>query len=174
MGWPIFAIIRAMHAGIVSAGLAVAALMLAPGCTRGKAHEPTPDLFRAVGSYEVGKNPTFLAAADFNRDRVPDLVTANINGQNVSVLLGRGDGTFNERVRYRVGELPRTLVAGDVTQDGGAGLAGANNGSNSISLLKNKGDGTFDDAVHRPVGQSPLALTSADFNGNGLADLAVC
>lgn len=174
MGWPTFAIIRAMRAGIVGVWLAGVTLALGVGCTRGKAHEPTPDLFRVAGSYEVGKNPTFLAAADFNRDHIPDLVTANINGQNVSVLLGRGDGTFSERVRYRVGELPRTLVVADVTQDGAPDLVVANNGGNSISILKNRGNGTFDDAVHRPVGQSPLALTSADFNGDGLVDLAVC
>jgi hypothetical protein len=137
------------------------AVVTAVGCPKGKAHEPTPDLFRPSGVYQVGNSPTFLATADFNGDKVPDLVTANINGQNVSVLLGLGDGTFAERVRYRVGELPRMLVAADLTQDGASDLVVVNNGSNSLSILKNRGDGTFEDAVHRPVGQSPLATLTA-------------
>ena len=99
MGYSTFAIIRAMRVRLAVGWIVCVALAGGPGCTRGKAHEPTPDLFRMAGSYEVGKNPTFLATADFNADHIPDLATANINGQNVSILLGIGDGTFRERVR---------------------------------------------------------------------------
>lgn len=37
--------------------------------------------------YAVGLKPSGIASADFNRDGLPDLVTANYGGQSVSVLL---------------------------------------------------------------------------------------
>ena len=51
-----------------------------------------------------GLSPRSVAVADVNGDGRPDLVTANRGSDDVSVLLGRGDGTFGDRgpVRRRV------------------------------------------------------------------------
>jgi hypothetical protein len=43
--------------------------------------------------YAVGENPSSVAIGDLNGDQVPDLAVANIDSDNVSVLLGLGDGT---------------------------------------------------------------------------------
>ena len=42
----------------------------------------------------------------------PDLVVANQFSNDVSVLLGVGDGTFRTAVNYSVGFLPTGVVVG--------------------------------------------------------------
>ena len=44
-----------------------------------------------------------MAVGDFNGDGKPDLAVANDGSNNVSVLLGNGDGTFQTAVNYRRG-----------------------------------------------------------------------
>ena len=46
------------------------------------------------GSYEAGSFSTGIAVGDLNGDGWPDLGVANAAGDDVSVLLNDGDGTF--------------------------------------------------------------------------------
>ena len=92
---------------------------------------------------------------------------------DVSVLLGNGDGTFQSQVRYAVGTGPSALVAGDFNGDGRTDLAVANYGSNDVSVLLGNGDGTFQNQVRYAVGSSPSSIVAGDFNGDGRTDLAV-
>jgi len=52
--------------------------------------------FGSQTRFTVGFDPYAAAVADFNLDGKPDLATANLNGSNVSVLLGNGGG-FSSR-----------------------------------------------------------------------------
>ena len=47
---------------------------------------------RAAVGYGVGITPYSVVTADFNRDGKPDVAVANSTSNNVSVLLGNGDG----------------------------------------------------------------------------------
>jgi len=51
--------------------------------------------FNAAVNYTVGLGPQSVAIGDFDSDTNLDLVTADASGDNVSVRLGVGDGTFN-------------------------------------------------------------------------------
>ena len=51
------------------------------------------DLAAAV-NYGAGDGPSSVAIGDLNGDTHPDLAVANQYSDNVSVLLGNGDGTF--------------------------------------------------------------------------------
>ena len=75
----------------------------------------------------------------------------------MSILLGNGDGTFQNQVTYAVGSSPDAIVTGDFTGDGRTDLAVANSGSNDVSILLGNGDGTFQNQVTYAVGsvQSP-------------------
>src|SRR5216683_4360249 len=53
-----------------------------------------PSLFAPAVNYPVGNNPLSVAVGDFDRDGTLDLAVADHNDQNVSILLGNGDGTF--------------------------------------------------------------------------------
>jgi hypothetical protein len=126
-------------------------------------------------NYSVGLTATSLAAGDFNGDGKLDLAVATDSSNNVSVLLGNGDGTFQPAVNYGVGVSPRALALGDFNGDGKIDLVTANTYSNNVSVLFGNGDGTFQASVDYPSGSfpQPQSLAVGDFNGDGRLDLAV-
>src|SRR6516225_1503420 len=54
-------------------------------------------------SFSVGIDPTAVVIADVNGDGKPDIITANFGSNDVSVLLGNGDGTFQAAQDFAVG-----------------------------------------------------------------------
>lgn len=74
--------------------------------------------FATPVDYTVGMSPTAVAVGDLNGDGKPDLAVANFNNQNVSVMLGTGDGTFSAKVDYVVGGSPIAIVIADLNSDG--------------------------------------------------------
>jgi hypothetical protein len=111
-----------------------------------------------------------MAVGDFNGDGKLDLVTANVFSNNVSVLLGNGDGTFETAQNYNVGHVG-SLAVGDFNGDGRLDLAMTNGGSNSVSVLLGNGDGTFQTAMSVAVPTANFAV--GDVNGDGKPDLVV-
>ena len=130
--------------------------------------------FKTAGNYAAGNAPYSVVVGDFNGDGNTDLVVANIsaNPGTVSVLLGKGDGTFQAPVKYTVGNTPRSVAVGDFNGDGKADLAVANLWD-GVSVLLGNGDGTFQAAVNYAAGAGPFSVAVGDFNGDGKPDLAV-
>src|SRR5262249_19175487 len=95
-------------------------------------------------------------------------------GSGVSVLLGNGDGSFQDPVYYATGSYPSSVVVGDFNGDGIPDLAVANYGSSHVSVLLGNGDGSFQAARNFYFDGSlhPSSLAVADFNGDGSLDLA--
>ena len=58
-----------------------------------------------------GDFPNSVAVGDFDRDGTPDLAVANVIN-NVSVLLGNGDGSFGPATGYHAGDSPQSLTVG--------------------------------------------------------------
>jgi hypothetical protein len=128
----------------------------------------------------AGIHPSFfptqtktIVAGDFNGDGHLDLAAAGQGSNEVSVLLGNGDGTFQPAVQDAVGATPDAIVARDFTGTGRLDLAVTDYASNDVSILLGNGDGTFQPAVQYAVGPSPVALVAGDFSGDGKVDLAV-
>jgi hypothetical protein len=71
-------------------------------------------------------NTWSVAVGDFNKDGNSDLVTANNATNNVSLLLGNGDGTFGAATYFGVGSSPYTVAVADFNGDGNSDLATAN------------------------------------------------
>jgi hypothetical protein len=67
-----------------------------------------------------------------NKDGNPDLVVANINSSDISVLLGNGNGTFQTPTNY-AGARPFATIA-DVNLDGRPDLVGATGSVLSVLL----------------------------------------
>jgi hypothetical protein len=123
-----------------------------------------------------------VAVGDFNEDGKPDFVVANYNGNNVSVFLGNGDGTFQAGVNYEAGINPTSVAVADFNRDGKLDLAVSNQNCNAggppcatgtISILLGNGDGTFAAHVDYDAGVDPNWVTVGDFTGGGKLDLAV-
>ncbi|MFH0797678.1 MAG: FG-GAP-like repeat-containing protein [Candidatus Omnitrophota bacterium] len=129
--------------------------------------------FATATNYSVGNYPVSVTTGDFNRDGKTDLAVANYNSDNVSILLGVGDGTFGAATNYNAGSSPYSVTAGDFNGDGKDDLAVVNSGSDNVSILSGAGDGTFGAATNYSAGTSPLSVTAGDFNGDGKDDLAV-
>lgn len=124
-------------------------------------------------NFATGTNPTNLAVADFNNDGDADVAVTNQLSNNVSVLLGGGDGTLGTQATFAAGTGPYSVVAGKFNADTNFDLAVANSSSNNVSILLGNGDGTFGSATNFAVGTNPLSVTAADFNGDTNLDLAV-
>jgi hypothetical protein len=127
----------------------------------------------AASTNSVGAGPTSVAVADFNGDGFLDLGVANGSSNNVTVLLGNGNGTFEAAVNYAVGTDPVGIVAGDFNGDGVPDLAIANNTSNDVSVMLGTPAGTFQIDVIYEASFFPGAVAVGDFNGDGRTDMAV-
>lgn len=122
--------------------------------------------------------PTSLASADFNGDSIADLAATSQGDDGdgpseVSVLLGRGDGTFNSAQIYAVGTSPQFVITPDLDGDGRPDLVTANYAANNISVLMSNGDGTFRSAANygAGTGSAPYSVAPGDFDGDGKMDL---
>jgi hypothetical protein len=92
-------------------------------------------------------------------------------GNDVSIFLGNGDGTFQPAVDYAAHTHPKSVAVGYFNNDNNLDIACANHDSNDVSILIGNGDGTFQAPVNYPVGLNPRYVTVADFNKDGKEDL---
>lgn len=128
--------------------------------------------FHSMVSYGIGGNvyctppPYAITSGDFNGDGNLDLATSNMCN-SMSVLLGKGDGTFQLSGYYWGWEsvAPWAITAGDFNGDEKIDIA-----TGSYIYLGN-GDGTFWKLYYWP-GNEPYSLATGDFNNDGKLDLA--
>ena len=109
------------------------------------------------GSFPSGAKPFGVASAYVNHDGRADIACANSDDNNVSVLLGNGDGSFQAAKSFATGQAPRAVVIGDFNGDGRPDLATPNTNSASVSVLLGNGDGSFQAQRTFSVGTSPTA-----------------
>ena len=120
-----------------------------------------------------------MAVADFNGDGKPDLAVVNagngdLDGGNVSILLGNGDGTFQPANNIAAGKSPVSIAVGDFNGDDRPDLAVGNTGDGgSVSVLLGNGDGTFQSAKPLSVEGAVFSLAVGDFDGDLRPDLAL-
>ncbi len=141
--------------------------------------------FQPAVNYSVGTTPVAVATGDFNHDGHLDLAVVNSNpntggaGGSLSILFGRGDGTFAAGATYGLGALPAAVAAGDFDGDGNLDLAVVIGNPNVVfnpgfvTVLLGKADGTFVAQANYNVGIVPVSIAAGDFNGDGKLDLAV-
>src|SRR5262245_3196017 len=134
--------------------------------------------FSPAVNYPVAAPPLDMVVGDFNGDGKADLVT--INGTDLSVLPGNGDGTFGAAQTITAGSGLGSVAAGHFDGDGRLDLAitsSATTGSVLVLLNNTAAPGgpvTFQAARSFSTGTNlePAAVTVGDLNGDGKLDVA--
>ena len=132
----------------------------------------------AQGSpFPAGPEPNDIAVADVNNDGKLDLVIANHGSPYVTVLLGKGDGTFVSSlaspIDVHVRPHPHAVAIGDFNHDGNVDLAVESWADNEIKIFLGDGRGGFRTPGESfKVGKRPYQrLRTADLNGDGNPDI---
>ncbi len=133
--------------------------------------------FGPATSFAAGPGPVWVSVADFNRDGKLDLAVADNYGTGpmLSLLLGRGDGTFNAATNFSVPAGVLQLAVGDFNRDSKPDIAavGGNYDSGSVTVFVGNGAGGFAATNNYSIGVGLLAICAGDFNGDGNPDLGV-
>ena len=132
--------------------------------------------------YIAGASPRAVVTGTFDTINNGNLDLAVVNQANndVSILLGNGDGTFNAQTTFPTGNGPIAIAAGafDETNNTNQDLAVVNQTDGTVSILLGNGDGTFTkQPTDIKVGNGPVAIAVGNFDTNSITnnfpDLAV-
>ncbi len=157
--------IPAVAGGVTVAGNVVLVPVGAP-----PAPLPSPALFPGP-KLSTGAATFAMAAGDIDGDGVPDLVTGDRSGDEIVLLRGLGDGSFEED-GPRISTLgPTALALVDLSLDGFDDIVAASQNSDEVAVLLSRGDGTFQAEQRTAVGDTPTGLAAADLDGDGADDL---
>ena len=138
-----------------------------------------PRAFLLAPGNNYGSSTYFVATGDFNHDNNLDLV---VSGEGLlNVLLGNGDGLFENAVSYGDGccsnLTPTALMTGDFNNDHNLDLAVVAYNCNGscgyeLAVLLGFGDGTFDTPIVTTL-SSVGGAAAGDFNRDGNLDVAM-
>ena len=113
----------------------------------------------------------FVTIGDLNGDGRADLVTANVDSNGLSVLLGDGNGGFGTATTFATGAGPTSVAMADLNGDGNLDVITSNVNSNNVSVLLGNGLGGFGPATSFSTGTNPRSVVLGDLNGDGKLDL---
>lgn len=116
-----------------------------------------------------------VAAADMNSDGKADVVVANTSTSTLSVMHGRGDGTFQPALvtNFASGQAPAFIEIADINVDGKPDLVTLSQFSGTGSVMLGIGNGAFQLPINFPVDFQSSGIAVGDFNGDGRPDVAV-
>ena len=131
--------------------------------------------FEKAAYYHAGQRPCQVAAAQLTNSGNTDLAVADYLTSQIFVLLGNGDGTFQQPIKLSI-PSPVALAVGDFNGDGKEDLAVVEyggTGKSAVAILLGDGRGRFRVSATYPSGVETTGVTVADFNGDGHDDVAV-
>jgi len=131
---------------------------------------------------QIGTGGSQVVLADLNEDSHADAIVARAGNYgadpgDVTVLLGRGDATFQAARSFAAGKVPLSLAVADLNGDDHLDVVTANADQaatpRNVAILL--GDGAGGLGTPRQLTGIPetTAILAADFNGDDVADLAV-
>ncbi|HEY2857572.1 MAG TPA: VCBS repeat-containing protein [Terracidiphilus sp.] len=116
-------------------------------------------------------NPQGVVEGDFNGDGILDLASPRDSG--VTILLGKGDGTFAAKSNVEGCGVADDIWVADFNGDGIPDIAVTCPPYRAVNTYLGNGDGTFTFKSSSAAGNWTNGVVAADFNGDGILDLAV-
>jgi hypothetical protein len=137
--------------------------------------------FQAPMAFRTPASAASLVLGDFNGDGKLDIATIDHTDYTrvcdcVSILLGKGDGTFQEpAIITTVSRYPEVLVAGHFTASKNLDLAVTMSliSSDEVQILLGNGDGTFSSGEIYPLASNSISIVAANFRNDHKTDLAI-
>jgi hypothetical protein len=135
--------------------------------------------FQPVLTYSVGTAPAAVSAGDFNADGLLDLAVLNAGDGSVSVLLGKGDGTFEAAMNFSACNNCTRIATGDFNADSKADLALLRPGDatagddGDVTIFLSNGDATFLKGQIVRTGNNPAFVVVQDVDADQKPDLIV-
>src|SRR6266508_42722 len=137
----------------------------------------TSPIATSSSHFPVGTAPGSVEIADLNSDGRPDIIVANEQSNNVTILLGDGKGGFTQAKGspFPAGHALSDIAIGDFNRDGKLDLAFANHEEKYLTVLLGDGRGGFMPAPNSPfsveVRPHTHGVATGDLNGDGNLDL---
>ncbi len=127
-----------------------------------------PELTRSVGD-----EPHSVFVGDANNDGYNDIVTSNVNDDDVSILLWNPiSSDWYAQFTKPVGDGPDEVFIGDANNDRYNDIVTVNMFSDDVSiLLWNPISGDWDPQITKAVGDWPSGLFIGDANNDGYNDI---
>jgi hypothetical protein len=129
--------------------------------------------FKAPQTYDAGASAYPVRIADLNKDGKRDVVVGNLDDDDVSVYLGKGNGKLEAQHTYPAGDSPFGIAVSDFDRDGKKDLAVVDENGAAVSILLGKGDGSFKAPLAHNVGGDPYFIATGRFEAGKRQDLAV-
>lgn len=135
--------------------------------------------FRAVPMRSLVNAPSNAVTGDFNRDGRLDVLV--LDGDELSVLLGNGDGTLQLPAEYAPdaglglgsGVGAKRIAIADFDGDGALDVVSANSLVNTVSFARGNGTGGFLPPTNINAGTTTWRIASADVNNDGRPDIVL-
>jgi hypothetical protein len=121
--------------------------------------------------------PSAVVVADLDGDFNVDLAVTNSNDDEVAVLLGNGDGTFQAAATYSVGSAPDSLAIGNLDSRPSLDVATANFTGHSVAVLLNNTN-SYSNTVNtsaaiQATNNAPDVAAPAQYSGSANTAIAM-
>jgi hypothetical protein len=135
--------------------------------------------FLSQKTYSVSpeSRPQSVVIGDFDQDDKLDIAVSNYDTNNISILIGYGNGSFATPTMHSTGidSAPFGMAAGDFNNDNQSDIAVTNVGTNKVFVLIGYTMMQSENPTEYSTGiaSNPYCIASGDFNNDTQLDLVV-